>query len=132
MQTLWQDVRYGFRMLVKSPGFTLVAVLALGLGIGANTAIFSVFNGMLLRPMAVENPQQIVAVAARVRGLNFPGPLSYPDFQDYRQLRAVFSDLVAFSPSPVKFEAEGTTRARLAGGSSAGADSATGCRIAGV
>src|SRR5437763_3534951 len=107
MHTLWQDVRYGLRMLAKSPGFTLVAVLALGLGIGANTAIFSVFNGMLLRPLAVENPQQIVAIAAKVRGQDFLGPLSYPDFQDYRQLKAVFSDLVAFSPSPVNFEAEG-------------------------
>ena len=107
MHTLWQDVRYGLRMLAKSPGFTLVAVLALGLGIGANTAIFSVFNGMLLRPLAVENPQQIVAIAAKVRGQDFLGPLSYPDFQDYRQLKAVFSDLVAFSPSPVNFEADG-------------------------
>src|SRR5438477_5643260 len=107
MQTLWQDVRYGLRMLAKSPGFTLVAVLALGLGIRANTAIFSVFNGMLWRPMAVESPQQIVSVTAKVRGLDFPAPLSYPDFQDYRQLKAVFSDLVAFSPSPVNFEAEG-------------------------
>src|SRR5438874_12261777 len=107
MHTLWQDVRYGLRMLAKSPGFTLVAVLALGLGIGANTAIFSVFNGMLLRPLAVENPQPIGAIAAKVREKDLLRPLSYPDFQDYRQLKAVFSDLVAFSPSPVNFEAEG-------------------------
>src|SRR5216683_7961817 len=107
MSNFLQDLRYGLRMLAKSPGFTLVAVLALGLGIGANTAIFSVFNGMLWRPMAVQNPQQIVSVTAKVRGLDFPGPLSYPDFQDYRQLQAVFSDLVAFSPSPVNFEADG-------------------------
>src|SRR5256885_16449285 len=98
MHTLWQDVRYGLRMLAKSPGFTLVAVLALGLGIGANTAIFSVFNGMLLRPLAGENPQQIVATSSKVRGQDFLGQLSYPDFLDYPQLKAVFSDLYALSP----------------------------------
>jgi len=107
MENLWKDLRYGVRMLVKSPGFTVVAVLALGLGIGANTAIFSVFNGMLWRPLAVEEPQQIVVVASKVRGVDFPLNLSYPDFQDYRQLKTVFSDLVAYAPSPLNFGAEG-------------------------
>jgi len=107
METLAKDLRYAFRMLIKSPGFTLIAVLALALGIGANTAIFSVFNGMLWRPLPVKDPQQLVALAKKSRTVDFPLNLSYPDFQDYRQLKAVFSDLIAYAPSPVNFGAEG-------------------------
>ncbi|HXJ04961.1 MAG TPA: ABC transporter permease [Candidatus Acidoferrum sp.] len=107
MDNFWKDLRYAFRMLFKSPGFTLVAVLALGLGIGANTAIFSVFNGMLWRPLPVQNPKQLVVVASKTRNFQFPFSLSYVDFQDYRQLKSVFSDLVAYAPSPVNFGAQG-------------------------
>jgi putative ABC transport system permease protein len=107
MENFWKDLRYAFRMLLKSPGFTFIAVLALGLGIGANTAIFSVFNGMLWRPLPVKDPQQLVVVASQSKGLEFPLNLSYPDFQDYRKLNTVFSDLVAYTPNPVNFGAEG-------------------------
>jgi predicted permease len=107
MENLWKDLRYAFRMLFKSPGFTAVAVLALGLGIGANTAIFSVFNGMLWRPLAAKNAQELVSISSKVRGVDFPLNLSYPDFQDYRQLKTVFSDLIAYTPSPLNFGAEG-------------------------
>src|SRR5580692_2148545 len=107
METFWKDLRYAFRMLLKSPGFTLIAVLALGLGIGANTAIFSVFNGMLWRPLPVKNAKQLVVLASKTRDFQFPLNLAYPDFQDYRQLKTVFSDLVVYSPSPVNFGAQG-------------------------
>lgn len=112
MENLWpldfvKDLRYAFRMLIKSPGFTLVAVLALGLGIGANASIFSVFNGMLWRPLPVRDPQQLVVLANKSRNVEFPLNLSYPDFQDYRQLKGVFSDLILYAPSPVNFGAEG-------------------------
>lgn len=107
MENLWKDLRYAFRMLLKSPGFTFIAILALGLGIGANTAIFSIFNGLLWRPLPVKDPHQLVVMVSKSRDLEFTLQLSYPDFQDYRQLKSVFSDAIAFVPSPVNFGAEG-------------------------
>ena len=107
MENLRKDLRYAIRMLAKSPAFTVIAVLALGFGIGANTAIFSVFNGMLWRPLPVKDPQQIVVLTEGKRGQTFPLPLSYVDFLDYRELKSVFSDLAAFGPSPINFNAGG-------------------------
>lgn len=107
METLLKDLRYAFRMLVKAPGFTLIAILALGLGIGANTAIFSVFDGMLWRPLPAKHPEQLVVLAAKNQGLDFPGPLSYRDFLDYRELKQVFADVTAMTPSPVNLRVDG-------------------------
>ncbi|HKC65074.1 MAG TPA: ABC transporter permease [Pyrinomonadaceae bacterium] len=85
MGNLLQDVRYGFRMLLKNPGFTFVAALALALGIGANTAIFSVVNTVLLRPLPFDKPDRIVAVyGTSAKDATEQFPLSYPDFVDYR------------------------------------------------
>jgi predicted permease len=107
MEAFRQDLRYAFRMLLKSPGFTLIAMLALGLGIGANTAIFSVFNGILWRPLPAKDSQRLVILASKPRAIDFPLQLSYPDFKDYRELKTVFSDLAAYVPNPVNFGAEG-------------------------
>jgi hypothetical protein len=75
MENLGNDVRYAWRMLIKSPGFAIVALLAPRLAIGANTAIFSLFNGVIWRPLPVKDPQQLVVVATQQRGLDFPIPL---------------------------------------------------------
>jgi predicted permease len=85
--TLWQDVRYGLRMLWRSPGFTAVAVVSLALGIGVNTAIFSLFNAVLVRPLPV--------VAGQASLVWLRAPNSYPDYQDYREQARSFEGLAA-------------------------------------
>jgi predicted permease len=105
MRTLWQDLRYGARMLVKNPGFTLIAVITLALGIGANTAIFSVADKLLLRPLPVKDPHQLALVSGETVNPKFQNNIfSYPDYVDYRDQNEVFSDLFAFTlTNSVKF-----------------------------
>jgi len=93
MQTLWQDLRFGARMLMKQPGFTLIAVLSLAVGIAANTAVFTVVNAMLFKPMPVREPERLVALYTRQPNSSFPNAFSYPDYKDYRDHNDVFSDL---------------------------------------
>jgi putative ABC transport system permease protein len=107
METLRKDLRYAFRILVKSPGFSAIAILALALGIGANTAIFSVFNGMLWRPLPVKDSQQLAVLTAKDAGIEFDKPLSYPDFLDYRALHNIFADALVFADGPVNLGADG-------------------------
>ena len=98
MGTLWQDLRYGFRMLARSPSFTAVAVLTLALGIGANTAIFSVVNAVLLRPLPYPEPDHLVMVWNQMPNESLPQLwFSEPEFIDYRQRQQSFEDIAVFS-----------------------------------
>lgn len=96
MSTLIHDLRFGARMLRRNPGFTLIAVVTLALGIGANSAIYSVVDAVLLRPLPYQDPDRLVALWAKSdqRGLT-QRPLSYPNFVDWREQNQVFEHLVA-------------------------------------
>jgi putative ABC transport system permease protein len=95
MNTLLQDIRYAFRMIGKSPGFAVLAILAFALGIGANTAIFSVVNAVLLRPLPYPEPDQLINI--RERTPTFPGgSVSYPNFLDWRAAQHSFTDIALF------------------------------------
>ncbi|MBD0373379.1 MAG: ABC transporter permease [Pyrinomonadaceae bacterium] len=97
MTNLWQDIRFGFRMLMKTPGFTLIAIITMMLGIGANTTIFSVVNAILLRPLPVAQPERLVNLhATSPDGSSFHS-FSYPDYVDYRDQNAVFDGLTAYT-----------------------------------
>jgi putative ABC transport system permease protein len=105
MQTLWQDLRYGTRMLLRKPGFTLIAVISLSLGIGANTAIFSITDKLLVRSLPVRDPQQLVLINSVSVSPHFIGnAFSYPDFSDYRLQNEVFSGLLAFMTTELEMK----------------------------
>jgi predicted permease len=99
MGTLLQDLRYGARMLWKSPGFTLVAVAALALGIGANTAIFSVVNAVLLRPLPYPEPERLVAAWGYKDELRRSTTVTYPDFVDWRDQTQTLEQVAAYQSS---------------------------------
>src|SRR5262249_7965924 len=90
MQTLLQDLRYGARMLMKNPGFTLIAVITLALGIGANTAIFSVINALILNPPHIADAERAAAIWRTAKNKRAEGFVSYLDLQDWRAANRSF------------------------------------------
>lgn len=96
MDSLWRNVRYGARSLQRDRGFTLVAIITLALGIGATTAVFSVVNSILLRPLPFKNPDELVWVWSR-RPDNNKAPFNLPDFLDYREQNQTLVEIAAFS-----------------------------------
>ena len=109
------DLRFTFRQLIKNPGFTAVAVLTLALGIGANTAIFSVVDPLLVRPLPVTEPQRLALVAQLYREGRPPDfDFNYPLFRDYQRENTVFSHLTATAPTAVGLGMGGTTERQSA------------------
>src|SRR5437016_1996197 len=100
METLGKDIRYGLRMLLKAPSVSIVATIALALGIGANTAIFSVINAVLLRPLPFSNSEQLMAVweSDQTRGV-LRGSYSYPNFMDLREPNHSFDQVASYHQS---------------------------------
>jgi putative ABC transport system permease protein len=106
---IWQDIKYGGRVLTKTPLFTLVAVLVVAVGIGANTAIFSVVNAILLRPLPFENPERIVTVwnTKQKTGVT-RGSLSFPNFADLRAQQQSFEAMAAYNDTSAALSGGGT------------------------
>src|SRR5215475_6162818 len=104
LEILWQDLRYGVRMLLKHKGFTAVAVLTLALGVGANTAIFSVVHGVILRPLAYPKPEQLMYLSTYIPGFG-RHPVSPPEYFEFREFNRSFADVGAYTTSAVNLTA---------------------------
>src|SRR5437763_5469229 len=112
MNTLWNDLRYALRTLRNSPVFAFVAVLSLALGIGANTAIFSLLDQILLRLLPVKNPQELVLLSMKGRhyGSNWGGnAISYPMYLDFKEHNQVFTDMFCRFPYSLSLTFNGQT-----------------------
>ena len=109
MNTLFQDMRYGLRLLLKSPGFTIVAVLSLALGVGANTATFSIVNSVLLRSLPFSHPDRLVKIMANNRGVGAQDiGFSVPELDDLRTRAGVFDQVTATQRGPTNLTGANT------------------------
>ncbi len=111
------DLRYAIRMLIKSPAFSVIAIVALALGIGANTAIFSVVDAVLLRPLPYPNPEQLVLIRERMPIFDW-GSVSYPNYLDWRAQQRSFTDLALYRRDSMNLSSRGeeTPPERIDGG----------------
>src|SRR6185295_7875828 len=107
METLLRDIRYGVRSLLKRPGFTAIALVALALGIGANTAIFTLVNAVLLRPLPFAEPDRLVWVWGNIKSGGNRASVSPLDFLDYRQQNNTFEEFAASFSVPVRLNYTG-------------------------
>jgi predicted permease len=121
LETMFQDLRFAFRMLLKNPGFTVVATLTLALGIGANTAIFSVVNGVILKPLPYHQPDRLVSVFLHGGGLD-RGAIGVADFLALYQRQKVFDRVAAISPSALGFTLTGFGSPQMVPGTSVTSD----------
>ena len=121
IETFLQDMHYSCRMLVKSPGFTTIAVLTLALGIGANTAIFSVVNGVMLKPLPYRQPDRLVSLFLHGQGLD-RGSMGEADFLALDERQHVFEHVAAFSPSSIGFTLTGLGSPQMIPGTSVTSD----------
>ena len=96
METLLHDIRFGFRQLMKQPGFAVLAIISMALGIGANTSIFSLVDTALLRPLAVKEPSRLVELYGTLHNGAEWSLQSYPNYKDYRDRNTVFSGLFVY------------------------------------
>ncbi len=114
MDTLWQDIKYGFRMLAQKPGFTVIALLTLALGIGANTAIFSVVNAVLLNPLPYPQSDRIMTMCSK--DTNFDcASVAYPNFLDWQRENQDFQAVAAYRYDDFNLTGQGQAE-RLRGG----------------
>jgi putative ABC transport system permease protein len=114
LETLWQDLRFGVRMLRKNPGFTAVAVLTIALGIGANTAIFSVVNAVLLQPLPYPSPDRIVSVEGASPARFVPQPTFHFEWENWADHTRSFTDLAIYETGELNFAATGAEPGRIA------------------
>jgi predicted permease len=112
MLTLWQDFRFAVRTFFKTPGFTLIAVLSIALGIASNTSVFTFVNAVLFKPMPVPQPDRLVALYTTEPNSKFPGGFSYQDYKYYRDNNRVFSDLFIHYGTPISMR-NATDKAEL-------------------
>ena len=94
---MWRDLKHGIRVLIKNPGFTIIAIVSIAIGVGANAAMFSVADGLVFRPLPVPRASEVVSILGQARDTGFGNRnVSYPDYLDLRDRSRTFEAIVAY------------------------------------